>query len=1190
MLVMAIEAIKQLTAAEGHTIAGYELRDVKFHTALIIPPNKAHVEVQFTLHQDHDPSNKQISWHNFRLHTFVDGQWVENCRGSVRVDPGITTSEIHTEKDEKERRHHDYRHCLNLIAQCSNSVNTGSLYEFLNACGYEFGPSFQSLKDARFAGANAAADIRTFVWESKDGANPYQSHVVHPCTLDGLLQLPIVAYTSGGTKSTGTLVPAGIQNLWVSNSGLRWPENEKIAAISEMTSADNRGVEVQISATTDSGLSVRMAGVRLTFVAGSSAVEEVVPETHKLWNLVWKPDLQLLDKRAIQAWCSAGSDLEMEPLEFYASLTWTLLGFLLRLEKDLPALDFASLPAHLGKYIRWANRQVQKYDAKASLRGTDWRNYVLDQERFESLCRTIEQSNAQGKVYMTVGRNLLQMLRSEVDPLELLLQSGLLEDLYQELTDSTKAFAALDRYLTAYSHENPSSRFLEIGAGTGGSTSSVLSALTEHKNPVTAPAMYTDYTFTDISESFFERAKEKFRDYRNIHFLRLDIEQNPTLQGFHEEAYDVVFAANVLHATKNLATTLHNVKKLLRRGGKLILFEITNPKILRNGFIMGFFPGWWRSTEEYRSDGPCLSEEQWDELLQQNGFTGVEAAFRDYESDACHELSILVSTVEHEKAFQPPTNAFIIAEKTYSERSKFAHQLGSFVDRAGTFRCSTLPLNQAVSVKFQPDSVTIFTDEVFEPVLHELDDLKFTQLKSTLASSGTVIWLSRSTGDGSASPAFGLVDGLARVLRTENPSCKFVTIALDMSNDDFATKAEHVARILRKTLIASTNNYEYAFQEMDGVMHICRLRMSQDTMEQVHTRSLPNLSQEMRWGSSPPLRLTIGTPGMLDTLHFVADEGYTEPLESDEVEIEVRAAGLNFKDCLIALGTVGGQYLGNECAGIVTQVGSKSTLQVGDRVCMSTTESFKTYARSKMQCVCKLPPEVSFAEAAALPTQFVTAWTCIHILARLEYGQSILIHAGAGGTGQAAIQLAQHIGAEVFVTVGSKKKKILLMQEYGIPEDHILYSRDTTFARQIKILTSGRGVDVVLNSLAGDSLLASWDCLASYGRFVEIGKKDILANSALPMLKFHENVTFSAFDGSRWMLDRPNEAERGIKTIIDLYSRGIIHTARPLHVYDISDVSKAFRLLADGRSSGKAVIEINENSTIPVRLTYTAKN
>ncbi len=139
----------------------------------------------------------------------------------------------------------------------------------------------------------------------------------------------------------------------------------------------------------------------------------------------------------------------------------------------------------------------------------------------------------------------------------------------------------------------------------------------------------------------------------------------------------------------------------------------------------------------------------------------------------------------------------------------------------------------------------------------------------------------------------------------------------------------------------------------------------------------------------------------------------------------------------------------------------------------------------------KMPEDMSFEAAATLPCVYTTVYYSIFDVARLQRGESILIHAAAGGLGQAAIILAQHIGADIYVTVSSSAKKQFLIDTYGLSEDHVFNSRDLTFAKGVKRMTGGRGVDVVLNSLAGEALRQTWLCVAPFGRFVEVGKRDI---------------------------------------------------------------------------------------------------
>lgn len=243
------------------------------------------------------------------------------------------------------------------------------------------------------------------------------------------------------------------------------------------------------------------------------------------------------------------------------------------------------------------------------------------------------------------------------------------------------------------------------------------------------------------------------------------------------------------------------------------------------------------------------------------------------------------------------------------------------------------------------------------------------------------------------------------------------------------------------------------------------------------------------------------------SLEFVEDASFEESLAPDENEVDVQAIGVNFKDCLIVLGRVDSGKLGSEFAGIILSVESGcSQFQQGDRVIVFDFECYRTRVRVKESQAVKIPDGVSFVEAASIPTTFSTAYYSLIEVARLQKEESVLIHAGAGGTGQAAIQLAANIGSEIFTTVSSMQKKKLLMEIYNLDEDHIFYSRDTSFVDGIKRMTGGRGVDVVLNSLSGDGLTASWGCVAPFGRFLETGRRDIDAGGQLPMAPFIKNA------------------------------------------------------------------------------------
>lgn len=231
---------------------------------------------------------------------------------------------------------------------------------------------------------------------------------------------------------------------------------------------------------------------------------------------------------------------------------------------------------------------------------------------------------------------------------------------------------------------------------------------------------------------------------------------------------------------------------------------------------------------------------------------------------------------------------------------------------------------------------------------------------------------------------------------------------------------------------------------------------------------------------------------MLDTLQFVDDESHSKSLRANDVEVEIKASGLNFVDLMISMGQIAEDALGAECSGVVSRVGPGVTeFKPGDRIMAWLPGTFSSFVRTPEPMIQPIPENMSFEVAASIPVAFVTAYHALVDAARLANGETVLIHSAAGGFGQAAIMLAQHFQAEIFVTVSSQVKKDLVMDKYGIAEDHIFNSHDLTFVDSIMRMTGGKCVDVVLNSLAGEALRQSWHCLAWFGRFIEMGKRDI---------------------------------------------------------------------------------------------------
>lgn len=283
------------------------------------------------------------------------------------------------------------------------------------------------------------------------------------------------------------------------------------------------------------------------------------------------------------------------------------------------------------------------------------------------------------------------------------------------------------------------------------------------------------------------------------------------------------------------------------------------------------------------------------------------------------------------------------------------------------------------------------------------------------------------------------------------------------------------------------------------------------------------------------------------------------------------------------MGQMADTAFGLDAAGVIRRVGSSVTkFQVGDKVVMYGYGAHRTLHRSRADFCTLIPNDMSFEQAASIPAVHATAWNALIRVAKVEKGQSILIHAAAGGVGQVAVQIAQHYGMEVFATVSSEAKRKLTRDQYGVLDDHIFNSRDLSFVKGIKRMTHGRGVDVVLNSLAGEALRGTWHCIAPFGHFIEIGIKDILNNTGLDMRPFMQDATFSFFNLRHVEQSRPDLMAKILEGAFDFVRRGITRPVEPLVSFPISDVEGALRLMQTGKHLGKIALIWGEEHVVPV--------
>ena len=290
---------------------------------------------------------------------------------------------------------------------------------------------------------------------------------------------------------------------------------------------------------------------------------------------------------------------------------------------------------------------------------------------------------------------------------------------------------------------------------------------------------------------------------------------------------------------------------------------------------------------------------------------------------------------------------------------------------------------------------------------------------------------------------------------------------------------------------------------------------------------------------------------------------------------------------MVAMGQIPDSLIGFEASGTILRVGTDVPgLSPGDQVCALGHGAHRTVFRTKGKFCQRIPSNMSYKEAVTVPLVHATAYYALMHIARVRKGQSILIHAAAGGVGQAALQLANHVGLEVFATVGSEDKRMLIHKEYNVSHTHIFSSRDLSFAKGVMRMTNGRGVDCILNSLSGEALRQSWHCIAPFGHFVEIGLKDILSNTGLDMQPFLQDASFTFINLKRVMTDNPDILAQVLQDVFGLLSRGILKPVTPISEYSLSDLESAFRLMQTGKHRGKIAIGWGEDDLVPQMKTY----
>jgi acyl transferase domain-containing protein/acyl carrier protein len=739
-------------------------------------------------------------------------------------------------------------------------------------------------------------------------------------------------------------------------------------------------------------------------------------------------------------------------------------------------------------------------------------------------------------------------------------------------------------------------RVLEIGGGGGGLTAALLPMF---------PAHLTDYVFTDASEAAVGRAERRFAAYSFVRSAVLDLDRSPETQGQPEASFDLIIAGNVLGSVPNVDVALTNVAKLLCAGGQLLTLEHHDTRFAQ--LVFGRDPAWWQA------DGGDLDEPRpsrakvWRTSLERAGFDATVDFGDSSTAGGQPQQTLFLSRARSRSAPSRPAAAtpsrrWLVLSGDEEARSAAMDALETSLVTGGhsvaIYRLSddaafSAEAAEALISEHAADSIVFFAgfgldgdaginpahpERVCAALIAIVRAIEMTarerSLQLTIVTRGALA----SPFGGPRNPGHAPVWGLGRVISNEHPTlgCRLIDLDADRTSAD-------AGRALADELLRRDAETEVLLR--DGGRYVSRARLT-------------SAREDTAAGAGDPcFRLDFVPAGGLDSLH-VREVERRAPGPRD-VEIRVGAAGLNFRDVLWAMGMLpeeavengfSGPTIGMECAGEIVRVGSDvHHVRVGDRVIAFASSCFSSFVTTDAASVARIPATLDFDEAATIPITFLTAFYALDHLARVAPGETVLIHGAAGGVGLAAIQIAKLKGARVIGTAGSPAKR-RLVELAGA--DHVLNSRSLEFADDVFALTAGAGVDIVLNSLAGEAITKGLAALKPFGRFLEIGKRDLYANSRIGLRPFRQNLSYFGIDADTLLVERADLARRLFAEVMALFAAGELHPL-PFVALPVSRATEAFRMMQQSRHVGKIVITMraDRSATLPiVRSTVPVRN
>ena len=1099
--------------------------------------------------------------------------------------------------------------------------DASAFYRARAEANIELGPRFRTLRAVWSDAGEAVGEVA--LSEAVDGT----VLDLHPILLDGCFQVMAAARNLAGGQDGATYLPFGWDRLWLTE---RLPERVVCHARLRESARDpaREGAESELPEVLTGDLrfytpdGLELGGLdgytvkRATRAALLSATEDL---NDLLYEVVWRdralaPGMLPADFFPSPAGVAAGAQLftgyltevGVDPEGRNALLAdlerWSRSRALATLEElgwrrvTGETVDPEVLQERLGvlpEHKRLFRRMFEMLAKSGVLTETDDGfvvvvdsddplpdNLPLDLEEFaDRMTERYPDGLVEIGLFRRSGPALAEVLRGQADPLTLLFGSGepTAADLYLKAPVARAANQMLAEAVQALVAELPQGRRLrviEVGAGTGSATASVLPEL---------PDGQFDYTYTDISAGFFAEAEARFGD-EGVEYRPLDIERDPVAQGFDCHGYDVLIASNVLHATRYLEETLAHCRELLAPSGHLVALE----NLRGLGWMdltFGQLDGWWRFADSYRPHHVMAGPRVWRQALADAGFESVEVLGVD--ESFTHEMldkgvivaqgpakvaeppGLWVLTADHGGVAEDLAAALAARNQTVILASRAAPE-NSVSAAVGPVVLRT-ELDPGSRESWRTLVEDLPRDVPFSGVVH-LAGLDGHGLEATTAEIGEDV-----TNAGAS--ALAMVQGLVESDVVPEKCVCFVTRGAQvLEREQSGQLAGAVLWGLGKVVTLEAAQLQPRMLDLDPgapvpLADLVNELLYPDQENHIAYRTgrrrsarlvRPVADERLALPVEPSWVLAPDPSGVFDRPQVkLLPSRFLEPRE---VRVSVEATGLNFWDVFRSLGAVEEGDLGREMCGHVVGIGSEvSTVSIGDRVVGLGFGAFGAEMITREELVAPAPAGMSASALATIPSAFASA-ALSYQYSGLEAGERVLIHAGAGGVGLAAIQLAHAAGAEVFATASALKQSYL--RSLGV--EHVFDSRQTTFGEEVLEATGGAGVNMVVNSLTGEGFIeASLSCLARGGRFVELAARDILSKEEMAAVR--PDVAYDILDLDGLKKTDPARVGDVLRGIVVRLSAGEL---KPLtrSRWPLAEAGAALGFMRAARHIGKIVL------------------